>query len=122
MEIEEMLGNISENKSKPIILNSFLIPAVSNVICSLVMSVRFHKDEPRFVRLMAHIEEGFRLFTVVGAAAFMPFLRYLPHISRGFRSLKHNFHEMLQFSQQVCKIFFLLVVFIASYELLEEHV
>jgi len=82
MEIEEMLGNISERKTEPIVLNSYLIPAVSNVICSLVMSVRFHKDESRFVRLMAHIEEGFRLFTVVGAAAFMPFLRFLRDVLR----------------------------------------
>ena len=101
-----MLGNISENKSNPIILNSYLIPAVSNVICSLVMSVRFRKDEPRFLRLLAHIEEGFRLFTVVGAAVFMPFLRLLPHFSRGFRSLKQNFNEMHQFSRQVRMVMF----------------
>jgi len=101
MEIDEMLGNISEKKTEPIILNSYFIPAVSNVICSLVMSVRFHKDDPRYLRLIANIEEGFRLFTVVGAAVFMPFLRFLPHFSRGFQSLKRNFNEMHQFSRQV---------------------
>ena len=107
-----MLGNISVKKSEPIILNSYLIPAVSNVICSLLMSVRFRKDEPRFLRLIASIEEGFRLFTVVGAAAFMPFLRFLPHFSRGFRSLKHNFHEMLNFSRQVCTKIDLFIILI----------
>ena len=99
-----MLGNILVNNSEPIELNSYLIPAVSNVICSLMMSVRFRKDEPRLLRLVALIEEGFRLFTVVGAAALMPFLKFLPHFSRGFQRLKQNFNEMLQFSRQVCTI------------------
>ena len=44
MEIEEMLDNISGRKTEPIVLNSYLIPAVSNVICSLVISVRFHNS------------------------------------------------------------------------------
>jgi len=99
-----MVDNISAKKSEPILLDTFLTPAVSNVICSLLMSIRFRPDEPRFLRFMALISEGFRLFTVVGAAAFMPFLRLLPHFSRGFRSLSRNFYEILQFSKQVCKI------------------
>ena len=96
-----MLGNILQKKAEPIFFDTYLIPAVSNVICSLLMSIRFSPNEPRFLRFMALIDEGFRLFTVVGAAAFMPVLRLLPHFSRGFRSLKQNYCEVLHFSQQV---------------------
>lgn len=96
-----MISHIKEKKSEPILLDPFLSSAVSNVVCSILMGIRFSPDEPRFIRFMGLISEGFRLFTIAAGAAFIPILRYLPRISGAFNQLKKNHKEILQFGKEV---------------------
>ena len=97
-----MISHIKEHSSKPnISLDHYLSSAVSNVVCSILMGIRFSPDEPRFIRFMSLINEGFRLFTVAAGAAFVPFLRFLPRVSWAFNQLVKNHKETLQFGQEV---------------------
>ena len=69
-------------------LGSYLSSAVSNVICSLLMSVKFCHNDPRFIRFTSLIEEGFRLFTVNAAALFIPALKLLPGFNFAFKKIR----------------------------------
>lgn len=61
-------------------MNHSLTLAIGNVICSMLMSVRFTPNDPTFKRFMYLIEEGFKLVCATGAANFIPCLRNLPRI------------------------------------------
>ncbi len=100
-----MVGNINDHKFEPILLAPYLSSAVSNVICSVLMGIRFSPNEPRFIRFMSLINEGFRLFTLAAGAAFIPILRFLPRVSWAFNQLVKNHKETLQFGQEVSLLF-----------------
>lgn len=107
-----MLDYIKMQKSEPFLLDRYLSSSVSNVISSSVMSMRFGPDEPRFLRFTALFDEGFRLFTVVAAAAFLPALRLLPQLSGAFKRLSKNHDEILYFAQEVFLKYSILYVII----------
>jgi 26-hydroxylase len=67
---------------------------VSNVICSLLMSVRFRHDDPRFIRFMNLIDEGFRLFTITAVAGFIPILRFLPGFNYAYSKIRQVIVEL----------------------------
>jgi hypothetical protein len=75
--------------------------AISNVICSMVMSKSFLYTDPQFQRFMSNFDEGFKLFTETGAVMFIPWLKYLSGISDSCKKLHANREEMLQFVRQV---------------------
>jgi 26-hydroxylase len=75
--------------------------AVANVICSMIMSVRFRHDDPKFQRFMFLFDDGFRLFASTGAACFIPVLRYLPGVQSTFGKLRANREEMLTFVREI---------------------
>lgn len=61
--------------------------SISNVICSIIMSVRFHLGDPRFKRFMALIAEGFKLFGRMTYVNFIPVMRYLPGLQQTRRKI-----------------------------------
>ncbi|XP_071450811.1 cytochrome P450 18a1 [Hetaerina americana] len=121
-EVESLLTTLARRKGEATDLNAPLATSVSNVICSLTMSVRFQHEEeeegktgeavsertaskeatggPRFRRFMDLIEEGFRLFAIVASINFVPILRYLPGLKNAYRKLEKNRLEMAEFFQE----------------------
>jgi len=87
-EVETFLQTVARQRAAPIEIGYFLCSAVSNVICSLLMSVRFRHDDPRFIRFMDLFDEGFKLFTVTAAAGFIPLLRLLPGFNYAYNKIR----------------------------------
>lgn len=77
-EVEEFLSILNGRKDNPIDLNPLLAVPLSNVICDILMSVRFSYNDDRFKRFMFLIDEGFKLFSSLEASFFIPILKYLP--------------------------------------------
>ncbi|XP_029177916.1 cytochrome P450 18a1 [Nylanderia fulva] len=73
--------------------------SISNVICNLIMGVRFHRDDLRFKKFMSHIEEGFKLFAKVSAANYMPFMECWPSVKEVQKQISQNRMDMAQFFQ-----------------------
>ena len=86
--METFLQTVARQRAAPIEIGHFLCSAVSNVICSLLMSVRFRHDDPRFIRFMDLFDEGFKLFTVTAAAGFIPLLRLLPGFNYAYNKIR----------------------------------
>lgn len=79
-EVEACLCYLKAQKNEPTDLNSILQTSVSNVICDIIMSVRFAHNDPRFRRLMDLVEEGFKLFGTLSPVLFIPVLKHLPKL------------------------------------------
>lgn len=77
-EVEEFLCVLKAQKNNPVDLNPVFAVSISNVICDIIMSVRFSHNDARFRRFMFLIDEGFKLFGSLEAAVFIPILKYLP--------------------------------------------
>jgi len=92
-----------EHMGQPVNPSLIINCAVSNVICSMIMTKRFHHHDPKFSRFMQLFDEGFRLFTLTSSLVFIPILKHLPGISRACRQLSANREEMLEFVRGVIK-------------------
>ena len=57
------LGCLGSKKETPTDVSGLLGAYVSNIICSMLMSVRFHPEDPFFKKFLFLMDEGFRLFT-----------------------------------------------------------
>lgn len=99
-EVQSFLRVLHEEKNRPTDLNPILSMSISNVICSIIMSVRFHLGDPRFKRFMALIAEGFRLFGRMTYVNFIPIMRYLPGLQKTRRKIAENRKEMADFFQE----------------------
>merc|ERR1712121_140095 len=76
----------------------------SNVICSIIMSTRFHHKDKKFKRFMHLFDEGFRLFNLTGALVFIPVLKHLPGTTTAMNALKDNRDEMVEFVRYIIKV------------------
>lgn len=95
------LQELRTRKEEPTNISSPLAVAISNVICSLTMGVRFSNDDPKFKRFMDLIDEGFKLFGKLTYANHIPILRYLPGINGIRNKISQNRAEMVEFFQQI---------------------
>lgn len=82
-------------------LNHSFAISVSNVICSLLMSVRFSFNDPAFRKLMVKMEEGFRLFGGIVLLNYFPFLRFFPGFLKEFKKIAENKDETHRFFQRI---------------------
>ena len=87
-EVEVLVQNLAHHRAAPVDIGYYLSSATANVICSLLMSVRFRHNDPRFLRFTELIDEGFRLFTNTAIAGFIPILRYLPGFSCTYNQIR----------------------------------
>lgn len=87
-----MIKIISRKKGSALDLNPLLAMAISNVICRLMMSIRFNNDDTRFQRFMDLIEEGFRLFGSIAFVNFVPAFRYLPGLQATRKKIAEVFY------------------------------
>ncbi|KAK9503987.1 hypothetical protein O3M35_010436 [Rhynocoris fuscipes] len=99
-EVEVFLQTLVREKHRTIDLNPILCTSISNVICSLIMSVRFQQADQKFNRFMNLIAEGFRLFGSLSYANFFPIMRYLPGLQDVIKKIDQNRNEMAEFFQE----------------------
>ena len=98
-EVVYLLESIQREKKNPFNPAPLLNCAISNVICSIIMSTRFNHNDPKFQRFMHLFDEGFRLFTLTGPTAYLPIVKYLPGVRNTINQLNCNREEMLKFVQ-----------------------
>lgn len=79
-EVEAFMCVLRAQRNEPTDLNTLLQISISNVICDIIMSVRFSHNDARFRRLINLIDEGFKLFGTLSPVLFFPILRYLPKL------------------------------------------
>lgn len=96
-----LLNSLKSQKGRAIDLNHSFVISVSNVICSLLMSVRFSFNDPIFRRLMVKIEEGFQLFGGIVFLNYFPFLRYFPHFRKEITKIDENKKQTHDFFQKI---------------------
>ncbi|XP_018346691.1 PREDICTED: cytochrome P450 18a1-like isoform X2 [Trachymyrmex septentrionalis] len=100
-EVEIFLKRLAMRRGAPTTLTSSLCVSISNVICSVIMGIRFHHGDPKFKRFMDLINEGFKLFGKVTLANHIPLLRHCPWINSVQNKIEKNRSEMAEFFQEV---------------------
>ncbi|KAL0108030.1 hypothetical protein PUN28_014950 [Cardiocondyla obscurior] len=100
-EVEIFLWGLVKRRGKPTNISPSLAVSISNVICSLTMSVRFHNGDLNFKRFMDLIDEGFRLFASLTSANYITLFRHLPWIHGTRDRIARNRGEMAQFFQSI---------------------
>lgn len=87
-EVQEFLEALKAKRGEKVNLNAYFAVSISNIICEILMSVRFTFDDKRFRRFMQLIEEGFKLFGSLDKAAFIPLMKYLPGKRKTINKIK----------------------------------
>lgn len=100
VELESCLRTISKQRGAGVDLNPLLAMPISNIVCSILMNVKFKPDDNRFKRFMDLIDEGFRLFGILTYVNFIPAMRYLPGLQATTKLLQRNRVEMAEFFQE----------------------
>nr|QGP73852.1 cytochrome P450 monooxygenase CYP18A1 [Liriomyza trifolii]UPO37783.1 cytochrome P450 18a1 [Liriomyza trifolii] len=101
IEVHELISTMRTAKNQPVDLAPAIAVAVSNVICSITMSVRFSSDDPKFRRFNYLIEEGMRLFGEIHTVDYIPTVQYFPRVSTAKTKIAQNRVEMQQFHRDV---------------------
>ena len=103
-EVRDLIKAINDDyKYKPVNPVKLFNCAISNVICSMIMSKTFNYKDEKFQRFMYLFDEGFKLFTLTGAMIFLPILKHLPGVSDACKKLTNNRDEMVLFVKKVIK-------------------
>ncbi|XP_077271483.1 cytochrome P450 18a1 [Temnothorax americanus] len=100
-EVEIFLNRVESKRGAPTDISSYLALSISNVICKLTMSVRFHLNDPRFERFMKLIDEGFKLFACLASVNYIPLFRHLPWFHDIRNRISQNRAEMAEFHQNI---------------------
>nr|AGT57831.1 cytochrome P450 18a1 [Leptinotarsa decemlineata] len=100
-EVNSCIGYLRTIGGKPVDTSEVFAVNVSNVICGMMMSVKFSHNDVQFIRFMNLIEEGFRLFGSLEVANFIPTLRILPFCFGGVvAKIEQNRAEMAEYMQE----------------------
>lgn len=100
-EVTDLLTNLSNAGDQPVDMSPAYSVAVSNVICNMMMSVRFSIDDPKFKRFTFLIEEGMRLFGEVHTVDYIPTVQYLPGKQTACNKIAQNREDMFDFYREV---------------------
>ncbi len=96
-----MLQNLETQNDQIVDLNHVFSISISNVICSLLLNIRFSFEDPTLPELMTKIEEGFRLFGGVSSINYFPFLRFFPFFQREVQKIEENKEATHKFFQKI---------------------
>ncbi|KOC66607.1 Cytochrome P450 18a1 [Habropoda laboriosa] len=99
-EVKTFLHGLASKRGAATDVSASLGMSISNVICSIIMGVRFQHGDVRFKRFMDLIEEGFKLFGSMAAVNFIPMMRYLPCLQKVRNKISQNRAEMADFFQE----------------------
>ncbi|XP_055551501.1 cytochrome P450 18a1 isoform X2 [Wyeomyia smithii] len=100
-EVAELLAALNEVGNQSTDLSKYLSVSVSNVICNIIMSVRFSLEDPKFKRFNWLIEEGMRLFGEIHTIDYIPQIQYLPGNINAKNKIAKNRQEMFDFYREV---------------------
>lgn len=100
-EIDDLISHLTNEKSHTVDLDPFFAVSVSNVICNLLMSVRFTRNDPKFIRFNRMIEEGMILFGKIYTVDYIPITQYLPAVQSAKSQIAENRREMFEFYKEV---------------------
>lgn len=100
-EVKCFLDGVEQSQGQPIDIAPALSMAATNVICDMLMSVRFTKEDPLFQRFTFLIEEGMRLFGEVLMVEYLPATQYLPGVINAKNKIQRNRQEMFDFYRKV---------------------
>lgn len=100
-EVKDYVNTLKASNGQPMDMAPAISVAVSNVICSIMMSMRFSIDDPKFRRFNNLIEEGMRLFGEIHTIDYIPTVQYFPSISTAKCKIAKNRQEMQKFYQDV---------------------
>ncbi len=100
-EVMDFLTVIRDSNAEPTDLSPIFSVNISNVICNLLMSIKFTQNDPRFQRFTALIEEGFVLFGKINTVDYIPCLEYLPTTKSCKTKIAQNRLEMFNFYKEV---------------------
>lgn len=100
-EINDLIDNLQKEKGQNVNLDAHFAVTTSNVICNLLMSVRFTRDDPKFGRFNFMIEEGMKLFGELYAVDYIPITQYLPAMKSAKDKIKVNRQEMFEFYKEI---------------------
>jgi 26-hydroxylase len=101
VEVNEFLTSINNLNGEAVDLRPMLALSVSNVICNIMMSVRFSLDDPKFRRFNFLIEEGMRLFGEIVTVDYIPTVQYIPTKLKAKNKIAKNRAEMFEFYREV---------------------
>ncbi|XP_077292942.1 cytochrome P450 18a1 [Arctopsyche grandis] len=101
IEVNELLDMLNATNGQPVDISPMLAVSVSNVICNIMMSVRFSLNDPRFRHFTGLIEEGMRLFGELNTVDYIPTWQYLPGKLSAKNKITKNREDMFQFYQEV---------------------
>lgn len=93
--------SLRHETKKPIDLEPHFAVSISNVICNLLMSVRFTRNDPKFIRFNSMIDEGMRLFGKITSVDYIPITQYLPSFQATKTQIASNRDEMFEFYREV---------------------
>lgn len=99
--MNELLSHLKSAPQQPIDLEPYFAVSVSNVVCNLLMSVRFTRDDPKFLRFNQMIEEGMQLFGKIYSVEHFPITQYLPAFQSAKSQIADNRKEMFEFYKEV---------------------
>ena len=99
--MNELLNHLRDETKQPIDLEPYFAVSVSNVVCNLLMSVRFTRDDPKFLRFNQMIEEGMQLFGKIYSVEHFPITQYLPAFQSAKSQIADNRKEMFEFYKEV---------------------
>ncbi|CRL05883.1 CLUMA_CG019030, isoform A [Clunio marinus] len=100
-EVDDLISNLSNETSHTVDLDPFFAVSVSNVICNLLMSVRFTRDDPKFIKFNRMIDEGMILFGQIYTIDYFPVTQYLPGMKSARNQIAENRREMFSFYKEV---------------------
>lgn len=100
-EVSELLSHLRNETKQPIDLDPYFAVSVSNVVCNLLMSVRFTREDPKFLRFNEMIEEGMQLFGKIYSVEHFPITQYLPAFQSTKSKIADNRKEMFEFYKEV---------------------
>ncbi|XP_055909303.1 cytochrome P450 18a1 [Eupeodes corollae] len=100
-EVHEYIHNLHSSEGQPMDMAPAISVAVSNVICGIMMSVRFSIDDPKFRRFNFLIEEGMRLFGEIHTVDYIPTVQYFPGVLNAKNKIAKNREEMQRFYRDV---------------------
>ncbi|XP_060880468.1 cytochrome P450 18a1-like [Metopolophium dirhodum] len=102
IEVSTLTETFHKTCGKPIDLNAgSLCLAITNVISSLTMSVRFEPNDPRFERYMHMVDEGFKLFGMLRPVSLFLPRRHITDERNIQEKIKNNHQEIAKYFQSI---------------------
>lgn len=99
VEVEHLLQSLASHKGESISPDYYFKIATANVVCFLLMSVRFEKNDPTFKRFIQLHQEGFQLFVTAEAGNYLPLMKYTTMVKSSIKQLESNQRESFSLLQ-----------------------